>query len=268
MSGFSDYQQASDSDSDDPDVEFEPEEFEISSYKFTLTTVGFMPIQKLIKLNQSSSQQEISGQKVWCGSLSVCEFLVGNPELIKDKLIVELGAGTGIIGMVCSRLGAKNIILTDHDEQSLTHMRQDCLTNNVVNSRVARLDWFLPDFVTADLQLDNGDISGGDDDDGDDDELVIVAGDVLYKHSLVEPFFTTVKALFGMKSNSRSCLYLCHVPRAGVEHSEIAAFARGLGLNMASIEADKWRKGSCVDTEYVPTDDVDRARVYKVTPTP
>ena len=51
------------------EVEYEPEEFEIDNMKLTITTVGFLPIEQLM-LNREADK-EISGQKLWCGSLSV-----------------------------------------------------------------------------------------------------------------------------------------------------------------------------------------------------
>ena len=35
----------------------------------------------------------------------LCEYLERNPELVRSKTILELGAGTGLVGMVASLLG-------------------------------------------------------------------------------------------------------------------------------------------------------------------
>ena len=56
---------------------------------FELTTVSYMPIERLLDLQ--SKAQEISGQKLWCGSLCVMEYLIGHPEYVKDFPILELG---------------------------------------------------------------------------------------------------------------------------------------------------------------------------------
>ena len=90
---------------DDDEVEFESETIEIGPYSFYVTTVAHLPIEKLM-LNHAKGV-EISGQKVWCGSLSVCELIIKDPALVRDRLILELGAGTGVLGMICSKLGCK-----------------------------------------------------------------------------------------------------------------------------------------------------------------
>ena len=117
-------------DSDDSDVEFELESFHIGSHHFEITTVSYMPLEKLMSLQSQS--KEISGQKLWCGSLCIMEFLLGSPDYLSDSCVVELGSGTGLVGMLCNRLGAEEVILTDNDVRSLTHMKQDCERNGVL----------------------------------------------------------------------------------------------------------------------------------------
>ena len=43
-------------------------------------------------LNQSKGV-EISGQKLWCGSLAVAQYIHGHHELVRDRTVLELGAG-------------------------------------------------------------------------------------------------------------------------------------------------------------------------------
>ena len=78
----------SSSDSED-EVEYETEKFYIADHVFELTTVSYMPIERLLDLQ--SKAQEISGQKLWCGSLCVMEYLIEHPEYIKGFPILELG---------------------------------------------------------------------------------------------------------------------------------------------------------------------------------
>jgi len=242
MASFETYE----SSSDDDEVEFEVEQFKIAGYEFGITTVAFMPITKLLKLNQTAT--EISGQKVWCGSLGIAELMLAAQDRIMGKHVVELGAGTGILGMLCMRLGAARVCLTDHDERSLEHMRADCPRNNV-DAHVMRLDWFTPSLDGLDL---TGDAGG----------LVVIAGDVVYKTALVEPFMRTVALL--LASAPGSVFYLCHIPRGGprVEHALVEEGATAQGLAWEILSEESWKRGSCLDTNYVPPEDVNRARVY------
>ena len=184
--------------------------------------------------------------------------------------------------MVCSRLGATQVILTDHDEQSLTHMRQDCETNQVL-ANVCKLDWFNPPSSTSssssffnsfNININNNNNNKNDDNDNIEEleelELVLVAGDVLYKHALIEPFFSTVDILFDQYLSINKIqtnpilpkLLLCHVPRAGVEHVEILASAKTHGLKVQEIGLQEWQKGNLLQSDFVPLDDTNRAKVY------
>ena len=183
------------------ETEFELETVEVGPYAFEITTVAHLPIE-LLMFNHAKGVV-ISGQKVWCGSLSVAQYLLNNKHLVVDHVVVELGAGTGILGMLCEKLGCQHAFLTDNDPQSLLHMHEDCPRNEIVHASVNPLDWFNPDINSLQLQplLESS-------------KLVVVAGDVLYKHALIAPFFSTVCQLLRLKPES--CMYLCHVPRAGM----------------------------------------------------
>ena len=80
-------------------IEFEIEQFKVGKFEFSITTVAFMPLTQLLKLTNSSqsNHSEISGQKVWCGSLGLCEYLLSQPSLVEGKLLLELGAGMSFL---------------------------------------------------------------------------------------------------------------------------------------------------------------------------
>lgn len=232
------------------DIEYELEEFKIGSYTFEVTTIGFMPLEVLSALSEKQEgSKEVSGQKLWCGSLGVIEYLLDNPVFVKDKTIVELGAGTGVLGMLCEKLGASKVLLTDNDKRSLCHMTSDVL-HNKCNASVCSLDWFEPPSASALGEMLGLSLP--------DDSLRIVAGDVLYKRELLEPFMNTTKTLL---SYNKGCqMILCHVPRAGIEQKDIVELAVKCGMTITEIDETLWRKGAC--TEHSPKDDYDRARVY------
>ena len=228
------------------DVEFECETIEIASYTFEITTIAYLPIEILMQ-NQSKGV-EISGQKIWCGSLTVADYILANPQIVKDRVVVELGAGTGVLGMVCSRLGCARLLLTDNDPRSISHMKSDC-KSNAVEAIVCTLDWFSPDVSI----LNSDDISLT-------HELCVVAGDVLYKRILLEPFFITSCLL--LQSRNQSCMYLCHVPRAGVEHSDVVNEANKQGLFIEEIQSRTGQNDNA--RKYCPDEDTARAKVYSI----
>lgn len=81
--------------------------------------------------------EEISGQRLWEGSLLLCAYLVEHCSNSSDssgikkhpagarkskldltgKSVLELGAGTGVVSMLAHRLGASPVIMTDGDDK-------------------------------------------------------------------------------------------------------------------------------------------------------
>jgi hypothetical protein len=134
----------------------------------------------------------------------------------------------------------------------LKHMAQDCPKNNI-DAEIRALDWFDSTAVDA-LQL----ITSTSEQQQPSAHLRVVAGDVLYKKELLQPFMSTVQRLLSAYPGSE--MLLCHIPRAGIEQAEIVALATSKGLVVEEVSKEKWCKGSC--TEYSPEEDYSRARLY------
>lgn len=49
---------------------------------FEITTISQLPIE--ILMNNHAKDIEISGQKLWCGSLAVIEYLLHHHDFVKD----------------------------------------------------------------------------------------------------------------------------------------------------------------------------------------
>lgn len=231
----------------DVETEYELESFVINDIPLEITTIAYLPIELLMANREK--QTEISGQKLWCGSLGVIQYLLNNPATVNNNLIIELGAGTGVLGMICRKLGAKSVLLTDHDIISIKHMNDDCARNRI-DAVVKRLDWYNPsiaDWGVDALVQDSG-------------ELVIAAGDVLYKEALLEPFFKT--AIMLLQQHENSSMLLCHIPRAGVDHAKVEARAAAVNLHVEYIPAELWNTGDCF--KYCDPDDLCRAKLYRI----
>lgn len=232
-----------DSSDSEEEIEYENETFQLRDIEFNITTVSYMPLSKLMKLREKET--EISGQKLWCGSLVVIEYLFDHISYIKDHNILELGAGTGVVGMLCQKLGANRVIVSDYDMKSIEHMTNDIQKNNVQEIEILNLNWF--DFHIN--QINTEFLSSA--------PLRIVAGDVLYKHQLLHPFFQVIKQLLLIPNSS---MLLCHVPRAGVEHNDVITISKEYNLSITPISSEFWKKGVCI--EYSIPDDYDRAQLY------
>lgn len=80
---------------------------------------------------------------VWDAAVVLAEYLETNPHMVKDKKILELGAGTGLAGMVAAHLGATTTI-TDR-ETALKYLVDNVRTNfqqdKQSQPKIKALDW-------------------------------------------------------------------------------------------------------------------------------
>ena len=129
-------------------------------------------------------------------------------------------------------------------------MKFDLPKNGVV-ADIEELDWFKPDSIKFVSMALVGDGSM---------DLTVVAGDVLYKRVLLEPFFMTVRHILELKKNSN--LLLCHIPRAGVEQSDVVSTAKSIGLQIEPVSEDLWKNEEVL--KYCPEEDSSRAAVYNI----
>jgi len=84
-----------------------------------------------------------TGGKVWSSSRVLCDYLVdvaagleaAPPLELRGARVVELGSGTGAVGLACAALGARAVVLTDGGSKSLLRLAE---TNAARWSKSAR----------------------------------------------------------------------------------------------------------------------------------
>lgn len=84
--------------------------------------------------------------RLWPAAYELGRYLASNHDtLLMDARVVELGSGTGFVGVAAAKLGAAFVALTDLEE-NLSRLR-DSLNHNAVDTSQARaiaLDWTKP----------------------------------------------------------------------------------------------------------------------------
>jgi predicted nicotinamide N-methyase len=133
-----------------------------------------------------------TGLTLWRAAPLLCNHLISNSEsLVKNKNILELGAGMGLCGLVAAVLGAAAVFLSDGDSDSLSNMRENLERNVHLIPSPARvhslqLKWGhkLEEFKRkCNLQTSDGCFD------------LIMGSDIIYVESIIEPLFETVDAL-------------------------------------------------------------------------
>lgn len=123
-----------------------------------------------------------TGLSTWDGALALCEWTVQNRETFAAKRVLELGCGTGLVGIVTAMTtAAAAVTLTDFDPTVLEVAAANLALNVPHNAdhSVKKLDWFN---IASESE---GWIGAVD---------MIVASDVVYDPDLVPPLVEVLLA--------------------------------------------------------------------------
>ena len=85
-----------------------------------------------------------TGGRIWSSSKVLREFLKENGDVfVLDKNVVELGCGTGVVGIYAAKRGqARSVLLTDGGSDALLKLAEENASKNgVENISVHKLEW-------------------------------------------------------------------------------------------------------------------------------
>lgn len=313
MTTNNNYDYNSDSSSE-YEPEYEPEIVTISDYcngveiseKFSILSLVPPPLEFMVSLH--TEEKEISGRQVWCGSVLLAHYLFKHRYSIfssssssssSASSVLELGAGTGLVGMLVDHIlttassekekdddnnEKKNcfIALTDGDPEALDLLEQNLKNeDNKINLNTTistELFWgdetSENDFISiCQQQQQKQQKSPHQLEDPSPVAVkfdIILAGDVLYKDDLPELFLKTVRTFLNPENG---VLYLCHVPRANVTQETVkdALFSAGFHVEKEVDFANEFLLeqqnllSSSSSLKDIPMEDIERAKIYKIT---
>ncbi|KAJ1449951.1 putative methyltransferase-domain-containing protein [Pelagophyceae sp. CCMP2097] len=96
---------------------------------------------------QDEANVDTSGASLWGAGVALATDLLGGgawAELVRGKRVLEIGCGSGVVGLSALRAGAKRAILTDGSAAALKHAERIAQTNgNLFKGTVdfAALKW-------------------------------------------------------------------------------------------------------------------------------
>lgn len=127
-----------------------------------------------------------TGLRTWEGALRLAEYLTANPQVVRGRRVLELGAGAGLVGFVSAALGASNVELTDVDSDVLNLLRENSeinshqlLADGLCIPQVSRLDWESVDVTEVNARKAD----------------LVLCADVVYDPSLVPPLVNVILML-------------------------------------------------------------------------
>jgi predicted nicotinamide N-methyase len=157
---------------------------------------------------------EGTGLTTWDGGIVLAKYLERAPALVRGRRVLELGAGTGAVGLAAAALGATSVLLTD-----LPYVQANLDANvaalGLASASVAVLDW------TAPLPPDLPPVD------------VVVAADVVWLDELLPPFLATLDALLA-RAEAPVAL-LAHQTRASSTERALFAGLKARGLRVDEV---------------------------------
>lgn len=131
------------------DTSYEEVEFEFNGVK-----------QRLKTLTSGATDYDMTGQVVWPASRLMCWYLsLHAADLIEGRSVLELGAGGGLPGLLCSRLGASRVVQTDGIDRVIKLLRDNASAYAgpaCPDVQVAKLHWNNREDEDAALALNDG----------------------------------------------------------------------------------------------------------------
>jgi predicted nicotinamide N-methyase len=91
--------------------------------------------------------------KIWPSAYELASFLIEEPQWIKGKKVLELGAGIGLPSFVVAHLTA-DIIVSDHDAEAVVLMEKNIDHLQLDHAKAMLLDWnYFPENIKTDVLL-------------------------------------------------------------------------------------------------------------------
>eukprot|EP00658_Telonema_sp_P-2_P078368 TRINITY_DN7319_c0_g1_i2.p1 TRINITY_DN7319_c0_g1~~TRINITY_DN7319_c0_g1_i2.p1 ORF type:complete len:263 (+),score=56.48 TRINITY_DN7319_c0_g1_i2:133-921(+) len=97
-----------------------------------------------------------NGLVIWDSAIQLARFLLDRHVTVKGQRVLEIGAGAGLVGLVCAAEGA-TVMLTDYELPVLQLLEYNARANHSLHdgrASVARYDWNAAPPLDADWDVD------------------------------------------------------------------------------------------------------------------
>jgi predicted nicotinamide N-methyase/RimJ/RimL family protein N-acetyltransferase len=158
-----------------------------------------------------NNDSDDTGNITWDGAIAMAKWLERHPNVCKNKRVLELGAGTGFVGLSTLPCGSSFVYLTDLEyclplAQSNVEKNVEMKSISSEFVEVRLLDWFDTEFTSWSLE----ELKSID---------VLVAADVIWQRRLVKPLAETIVRLLKL-IGQKGVAYVLYTSRYGEEFDE------------------------------------------------
>lgn len=172
----------------------------------------------------SSADREPVHAVVWDAGVALCDWLCADGRKhVLGRTVLELGSGTGLVGIMAAKLGATQVVATDLD-RALLLMAKNVFQNGLGDGRVrvARCRWGNADDASA-IQQRHGSSATSTFD-------AVIGSDLVYRQS-TEVFSTLLDTICEFLAPG-SAAYLSTKFRANPEDAQFLQLAQRRGLEV------------------------------------
>ena len=91
----------------------------IAATDFVFSASEGLPVDRLVIEHSQATSVDLVGLQVWRGALLLADFILARPDLVRDRRVLELAAGTGVTS-VTAGMFASAVTATDVDRGEAT----------------------------------------------------------------------------------------------------------------------------------------------------
>lgn len=138
-----------------------------------------------------------TGHRTWEGALHLATYLLAHPSLVAGKTVLELGAGTGFLSILCRKfLDAASVTATDGEDKVVEGMRENLRLNGVSDDGVvARRLWWGTE-LEGDW-IDGRDAAAVD---------IVIGADIIYQKKGAQALVKALRALLDLYPRAKIIL--------------------------------------------------------------
>ncbi|KAK6217062.1 fam86a protein [Colletotrichum tabaci] len=145
----------------------------------------------LLESRSLISASGTTGLRTWEAALHLGQYLCVNQKIIKGKRILELGAGTGYLAILCAKhLAATHVVASDGSDDVINNLPESLFLNDLQGSTLVRpmeLRWGHAMVGTEDQKWNSG-----------ENVDVVIGADITYDQSIIPALIATLQELFTM----------------------------------------------------------------------
>lgn len=125
----------------------EPASSQISQFIRTNFPIAPVPSVPEIVLHRAGPKSGLSGRGetdkdfvtpywafAWGGGLALARYTLDHSEIVAGRAVLDLGAGSGIVGIAAARAGAKRVVAADVDRYAIAAIGLNAAANRVLIS--------------------------------------------------------------------------------------------------------------------------------------